>query len=400
MARILLISNGHGEDISGSLIGEALRKEYHNVEAMPLVGIGSAYQSKGIKVITKVRDFSTGGLGYTSIKGRLTEILEGQFFYLLKKLIDLIWLAKKYDLLIAVGDVIPVFSAWLTRCKFTTYLVAYSSHYEGKLKLPWPCKQCLESKNSLEVYTRDKLTAEDLTKQLNKVVKFLGNPFMDPLFETKKNPSTKIQRLGLIPGSRIPELEKNLLLMLSMIKLLPSSLNVNNSIQIELALVKSLTNQRLEKLIRRYGLEKYEYNEIDNTFYISCGHFNIKIRRDSFAEILQNSDVLICMAGTAAEQAVGLGKPVIQLPGEGPQFTKSFAEAQRRLLGPSVFCAKGNSSNPYYLLESAKITVDIMNRIRDDLTFQQICKEEAKKRLGEAGGSKRISHSISNIIKT
>jgi len=45
------------------------------------------------------------------------------------------------------------------------------------------------------------------------------------------------------------------------------------------------------------------------------------------------------MAGTAAEQAVGMAKPVLQLPGQGPQFTAGFAEAQRRLLGPTVFCA-------------------------------------------------------------
>ena len=43
------------------------------------------------------------------------------------------------------------------------------------------------------------------------------------------------------------------------------------------------------------------------------------------------------MAGTAAEQAIGLGKPVIQIEGKGPQFTKSFAEAQRLLLGKNVF---------------------------------------------------------------
>ena len=46
------------------------------------------------------------------------------------------------------------------------------------------------------------------------------------------------------------------------------------------------------------------------------------------------------MAGTAAEQTVGLSKPVLQLVGQGPQFTKSFAEAQRRIqvqYGRSVF---------------------------------------------------------------
>jgi uncharacterized protein (TIGR03492 family) len=44
----------------------------------------------------------------------------------------------------------------------------------------------------------------------------------------------------------------------------------------------------------------------------------------------------IAMAGTATEQFVGLGKPVVTLPGAGPQFVPAFAEAQTRLLGRSV----------------------------------------------------------------
>lgn len=50
------------------------------------------------------------------------------------------------------------------------------------------------------------------------------------------------------------------------------------------------------------------------------------------------------MAGTAAEQAVGLAKPVLQLPGQGPQFTASFAEAQRRLLGPQCFAPRATAA--------------------------------------------------------
>ena len=57
---------------------------------------------------------------------------------------------------------------------------------------------------------------------------------------------------------------------------------------------------------------------------------------DAFADILQQSSLVIGMAGTAVEQAVGLGKPVIALPGNGPAFTYRFAEAQNRLLGDSV----------------------------------------------------------------
>ena len=46
------------------------------------------------------------------------------------------------------------------------------------------------------------------------------------------------------------------------------------------------------------------------------------------------------MAGTATEQFVGLGKPAIAIPGNGPQFTPAFAEAQSRLLGGSLILVK------------------------------------------------------------
>ena len=37
--RILLLSNGHGEDLSGALIGTALQQQGCSVEALPLVGV-------------------------------------------------------------------------------------------------------------------------------------------------------------------------------------------------------------------------------------------------------------------------------------------------------------------------------------------------------------------------
>lgn len=57
---------------------------------------------------------------------------------------------------------------------------------------------------------------------------------------------------------------------------------------------------------------------------------------DAFADILQQSSLVIGMTGTAVEQAVGLGKPVNAVPGNGPAFTYRFAEAPNRLLGDSV----------------------------------------------------------------
>ena len=86
MKPVLLLSNGHGEDLSGAALGRQLLLRGIAVEALPLVGHGQAYQQAGIPVLGPTRDFSTGGLGYTSLAGRLTDLREGQFSYVLRLL--------------------------------------------------------------------------------------------------------------------------------------------------------------------------------------------------------------------------------------------------------------------------------------------------------------------------
>jgi uncharacterized protein (TIGR03492 family) len=103
------------------------------------------------------------------------------------------------------------------------------------------------------------------------------------------------------------------------------------------------------------------------------------------------------MAGTAAEQAVGLAKPVLQLAGQGPQFTASFAEAQRRLLGPTVFCAPGDSGSKDNLFASAQLALKLWKRIHHDLDFQKQCRTEAQRRLGSSGGGLRMASAIGGL---
>ena len=44
MSKILLLSNGHGEDLSGSLLANYLVKKGDCVEALPIVGDGENYK--------------------------------------------------------------------------------------------------------------------------------------------------------------------------------------------------------------------------------------------------------------------------------------------------------------------------------------------------------------------
>ena len=374
MARILFLSNGHGEDLSGALIGKALQKLNHQVDAMPFVGFGDSYQLAGIRTLGKTKEFSTGGLGYTSWYGRVTELIQGQLFYLVGCFFRLFSIAPRYDLLVVIGDVVPVTAAWLTGLPVVTYLVAYSSHYEGKLKLPWPCASCLSSQRFLSIYTRDELTADDLTIQLSKTVEFLGNPFMDSVATPHPSlPSCK-KRLGLLPGSRRPELDDNM------------------------ALVPSLDEVTLRKLAATHGWKTNDYFQTGSPLQLVRHQMRVNVYRDSFAKVLQSSDVLLCMAGTAAEQAIGLGKPVVQLQGHGPQFTAAFAEAQRRLLGPTIFCAEGQVGEEINLKNTSRLIFELLDKSQDDFDLQRDCQKEALRRLGRKGGARRIAIAISKLF--
>ena len=150
--QLLLLSNGHGEDLSGARLGQALQQQGAQVRAVPLVGDGAPYRQAKLPIAGRTQSFSTGGLGYASFAGRLKEILQGQVLYLLKRSWRLLQEARHADGIVVVGDVIPVILAWLSGKPVITYLVAYSSHYEGRLRLPWPCGPCLASKRFAAVF--------------------------------------------------------------------------------------------------------------------------------------------------------------------------------------------------------------------------------------------------------
>ncbi len=405
MSRILLISNGHGEDLSGSLLGRELRQRQQWVEALPLVGAGEAYRRAGLGVIGPTRNFSTGGLGYTSLRGRLTELWQGQAQYLFSRILTLLRHRRDYGLVVAVGDLVPVLAAWLSGRPAVVYLVAYSSHYEGKLRLPWPCGWLLRQDRIQAIWSRDALTADDLSGQLGRPVRFLGNPFQDAVAAAARpTPVTRSrspQGLGLLPGSRLPEAKANLLLMLKVLQRLPEPLHRPGALRLQAALVGALGAAEVLAAAAPLGWSLAEPGRGGQDAVLRWGHLELRLLWQGFVEVLRDSDLLLAMAGTAAEQAVGLGKPVLQLAGPGPQFNGRFAEAQRRLLGAGVSCAPGESGQDATLSTTATMVADQLERLGDPArgpAWRRELEQIAAVRLGPPGGSARQAEAIMETL--
>ncbi|CAK6701600.1 lipid-A-disaccharide synthase-related protein [Synechococcus sp. BA-124 BA4] len=390
--RLLLLSNGHGEDLSGSLIGQELQQLGLEVVALPLVGHGGAYRQAGLPVLGHTREFSTGGLGYTSFGGRLTELVQGQATYLLSQLVLFFREARHCAAVVVVGDVIPVLAAWCSRRPVITYLVAYSSHYEGRLRLPWPCGSCLRSGRFLRVFSRDAFTAEDLSHQLGRSVDFLGNPFLDRVLEgtpplDRQEAGTPIPRLGLLPGSRLPEALRNFELMLQVLTRLPANLQTSSGLHLDAALVGAIDAATVARISRPLGWH------LEPEGRLLRGELELRLHWGRFPAVVQQADLLLAMTGTATEQAVGLGKPVVQLAGGGPQFSPNFAEAQRRLLGPSLFSAEGEPGSERSLGGTAVLVGEVLRQLRHT-DLGERCRHNGLERIGGPGGAARMAGQI------
>jgi len=95
------------------------------------------------------------------------------------------------------------------------------------------------------------------------------------------------------------------------------------------------------------------------------------------------AEVGLSNAGTATEQIAGLGIPSLSLPGPGPQFTKSFAKRQSRLLGGSVLVCKNK-----------KILLKRLSLLLREKVYRLEQAKIGKKRMGHSGASDKIVDSI------
>lgn len=380
---LLFLSNGHGEDLNGSLIVKALQESYPQmkVAAMPLVGAGGAYRRLDVPIIGPTRTLPSGGIWYMNPLYLLKDLFSG--------LIGLTWqqmravqrYSQKCDLLVAVGDIVPIGLAQLTGRPYVAFVVSTSSYYEGQVKLPWLTAQCLRSPQCQKIYTRDALTARHLQQQRYTNTTFIGCPFMDTLTPTGKSLNLQPNQpmIALLPGSRLPEALENFTLQLRLCE----RLSCQKTLQFQAALVPNIKESQLQALATQ---ESWHYTPGTLTKNNTIIHYHF----DAFPDILHQSNLVIGMAGTAVEQAVGLGKPIVQIAGKGPQFTYRFAEAQMRLLGPSITTIGTGPATGAILAEAAAKILHILG----DKQYLETCVKNGQERIGPIGASQRFAQEI------
>ncbi|MEA5582356.1 lipid-A-disaccharide synthase-related protein [Nodularia harveyana UHCC-0300] len=422
--QLLVLSNGHGEDVIAVSILQQLQQQEHppDMFALPLVGEGRAYQRLGIPCIGSVRTMPSGGFIYMDgrqlvrdVRGGLVQLTVNQIQAMRR------WVGSQKALgnqscVLAVGDIVPLLFAYFSGANYAFVGTAKSEYYvrdevgilprkskgarwenfSGSIYHPW--ERWLMSRDRCRaVFPRDGLTTAILRRWSIPAVD-LGNPMMDDLEPTSAEIQPEMVRplvFTLLPGSRPPEAYANWEVIMRAVSALMASLLEADSILKSSgrvvflgAIAPGLDMSILSQSLLAQGWQSYTESPVpiadpDAVIFKQRNGY-VVLTQQAYNDCLYWGDLAIAMAGTATEQFIGLGKPAIAIPGRGPQYNPAFAEAQSRLLGVSLSLVDNPGQVPQ-VAQSLLQNPDIL----------QIISENGSRRMGKPGAGRRIADCLS-----
>lgn len=322
MVKIVIVSNGYGEDLIASKLVTALLKQgtpKESIYAAPLIGHGNIYQSLGASIMTTEDPLPSGGF-LRSILAFIRDIKHGLLGRLSRQLTAMKPLKENATYTIAVGDVFCLFMAAQHNHSPLYFLPTAKS--DLFMKHSFLEKLYIRKKAAL-VFPRDEVTTANFNKSAIHA-DFFGNPMFENLLPETTLPVVQTQKtITWLPGSR-EEAFKNLSYFLTLIDNLPDTIQHILTIPPTLPLNKILLHN-----------EKWTALYQNKTQYLLSKSKKVLLTQ-AFVSAVQESDIVVGLAGTANEQAVFLGKTVLTFPGFGPQSTLKRFKEQHKLLGKNL----------------------------------------------------------------
>jgi len=429
--RLLVLSNGHGEDMIAVRVLQALQHQPNPPEifALPLVGEGHAYQQLGIPLIGSVRTMPSGGFIYMDNRQLMRDVRGGLVQLTLEQIQAMRrWVSSQKKLgyqrgVLAVGDIVPLLFAFVSGANYAFVGTAKSEYYvqdetgllprksksarwenfSGSIYHPWE-RWLMSPRRCRAVFPRDSLTTEILKKWPIPAVD-VGNPMMDGLspsfpkqqFYTADFQQQELARplvVTLLPGSRPPEAYENWQVIMEAVSALLASfqerdsvVHTSGNVVFLAAIAPSLDLTQFSSVLTAQGWQTHTQSPISlpdpKVAIFKQRNAYLLLSQQAYNDCLHLGDVAIAMAGTATEQFIGLGKPAIAIPGKGPQYTPAFAEAQSRLLGDSLI-----------LIEQPNQAAKVMRSLLQNPDRLQIIAENGLRRMGKPGAAQRIAECL------
>lgn len=328
--RVLVISNGHGEDAIGA---ELIRRfpEDAEVHAYPIVGSGHAYQDFCPIVGPRSHIPSQG---WRHAKGSVRRDLGAMLKSIAPAVRFLREISGIYDKVVVIGDAVGLFLAKWAGLPVSIYLdvfkTGYAHHYPAIEK--W-----VIGRTAAVVFCRDDMLAQSLRKA-GVDARSHGNVMMDTV--PYGDYDTDARRIGnatvaLLPGSRA-NTPANLAMQVSALERVPRA----GSADIFVALATGIDPADLADATGFTWHPPYGQSSTDAGDLVGKG-LTLHLVTGAMGNVLEAADLVLAQAGTATQQALGLGKPVVSYndPANRP---KRMADEQA-LMGEARMLV-GNSS--------------------------------------------------------
>ena len=351
----LFVSNGHAEDLIGAALVRAWRqvRPQEHVLALPLVAQGRAYDGVA-QVVGPLLDLPSGGFPFGSLDNLRADLGAGLVGTSLGQWQAAFAQGREVRRVVVVGDTYALAVGTLA----ARQIAGAARQRPGGTRLPLVHVQPLVSvlygegmtpaahlrelnalganafmpweialgRRAWRVYTRDAASARYLARRGVNAA-YRGSFAMDVLPAPERDLSALRDGrpvLALLPGQR-GDARTSLPLMLEAARQLP-----------ELQALVAWPRDWAE-LPPLPGWTLAEQG--DGRLLASREGARVWLLRGSFSAILhaaQSGGVAIGTAGTANEQAAGLGIPVVGFATAGPQYVAGFAARQQRLLGAAL----------------------------------------------------------------
>ncbi|MEK9726589.1 MAG: lipid-A-disaccharide synthase-related protein [Candidatus Margulisiibacteriota bacterium] len=317
MKKIRLISNGFGEDLIACQLLDAFGQDSFLFEAVPLVGPGNEYKKRDIQPKCGQEMLPSGGFLF-KVRDFIRDVRHGLIGQFLNQWRTIVTSTADYQLV--VGDIYALFMASRSPAP-----IIFMPTAKSERAIPhWGIEFMLIKKYAKMVFPRD---IETHQKMCRKGIPsyFFGNPMFDAMTSDLPRPNAFV--IGILPGSRAEGLS-NLKIILTILE----TLELSKPVTYVIALPAHFTKHQLALLTD--GLD-WQFHETNDCQMFINGALQVNVS-NQFMDVLQQSSVIIGLAGTANEQAMFAKRPVISFIGSGPQSSKKRFLQQQQLIGGAI----------------------------------------------------------------
>jgi uncharacterized protein (TIGR03492 family) len=394
---VLFVSNGYGEDwIAGKII-DRLRVAAPDIvlDAWPMVGPGDAYRERGIPVVGAANLLPSCGFATMSWRLLWADLRAGWLSTHLGQIVAARRLRGRYPLAVAVGDVVVMVAARLARTPFLFVGCAKSSYYSRFLTGYTRLEKRLLRRHCLLAFPRDRLTVHELDAARIRN-RYVGNPMMDDLEGTGEGFGIPGDRdvVGLLPGSR-GEAEDNALHLLAIAAESAVVGAGRPRLHFLFAVHPRFDEARLAREVGRrpeagWRAATAAAGDAARGLVLRLGHASgveAWLVKHHLADVLRRAALVVGLAGTANEQAVGLGKPLITFATSGVQG-REYVRMKAEYFGDAAL-----EVDP----RPARVAEAIFAVLADPARRARMI-EAGRERMGDPGASAAIAEAIQHVI--